>query len=369
MKTAVIVIPTYNEAGNIKELLTSIFNQTAKLPNWNTQVLVVDSTSPDKTAEIVKKLQKEHRNLHIMETPKEGLGKAYTKGFKYAIDRLSAFVVMEMDADLSHDPKEIPAMLKAIEQGSDFVIGSRYIKGGSIPADWGIHRKLFSVVANMFVKYMFMKPQIHEWTSGYRAMKTWIVKEAFSHIENYTGYIFQIALLDFAIKKHARISEIPIHFKDRTAGESKISFGGYIFTIISYILGHSSFVKFVIVGLTGFVLDIGIFYVLTKYAHFVSWHANLISTETAVISNYILNNFWSFSHKKVEHKASAYFRSFLKYNFVSLGSILIQTLGVEFMKHLFGIQYLYLYKVGIIAFVIIPYSYFFFNKFIWKDKR
>jgi len=190
MKTAVIVIPTYNEAGNIKELLEKVFTSTERLENWNVEVLIVDSNSPDKTGEIVKKLQKNNKKLHLMETPKEGLGKAYTKGFRYATEKLQAFVVMEMDADLSHDPKEIPIFLNTIAQGADFVIGSRYIKGGSIPSDWGVHRKIFSIVANMFVKVMFMKPQIKEWTSGYRAMKTWLVKEAFPHIENYNGYVF-----------------------------------------------------------------------------------------------------------------------------------------------------------------------------------
>ncbi|MEO6508353.1 MAG: GtrA family protein, partial [Patescibacteria group bacterium] len=123
------------------------------------------------------------------------------------------------------------------------------------------------------------------------------------------------------------------------------------------------------VGLTGFIFDIGIFYLLTKHADVASWKANLLSTETAVITNYILNNFWSFAHKKVESKASAYISSFIKYNIVSSGSILIQTLGVELMKHLFGDHNIYLYKIGIIAFIIIPYSYFFFNRFIWKDKK
>ncbi len=369
MKIAVIVLPTYNEAGNIEKLIPRIFAEAKDISNWNIEILVVDSNSPDQTSDIVKKLQKEYKKLHLMITEKEGLGKAYTQGFKYAIENLHAYVLFEMDADLQHDPVLISEFLKQIEQGGDMVIGSRYIKGGSIPKNWGIHRKILSISANSIIRLAFMKPQITEWTNGFRAMKAWLVKDALSHISKYSGYVFQIAILDYAIKKHAVIKEIPCQFKDRKTGLSKISVGGYIVGIFSYIFANSPFVKFVIVGGTGFVLDVGLFYMLTKFAHFVSWHANLISTESAVITNYLLNNFWSFSHKRVEHKVGSYIRSFLKYNLVSSGSILIQTVGVEVMKHFFGTGGLYLYKVGIIFFIIIPYSYFFFNKFIWKDKK
>jgi dolichol-phosphate mannosyltransferase len=369
MKKAVIILPTYNEAGNIKELVTRIFEVAEKLENWDLEVVVNDSNSPDKTADIVKALEKKYKKLHLITSEKEGLGKAYVQGFKYAIDELKAYVLFVMDADLQHDPALIPDFLKEIEKGADMVVGSRYMKGGSIPDNWGIDRKILSKSANLFLRLGFMNRKITEWTNGYRAIKVWLIKDAMSHIAKYTGYVFQIAILDYAIKKNAVIKEIPCKFYERKSGTSKISFGGYIFTIFGYVFKHSSFVKFAIVGGTGFLIDIGIFFALTKYAHFVTWHANLISTETAVFANYLLNNFWSFKHKKVEHKASVYVRSFIKYNLVSTGSIAIQTIGLEILKHLFGTQYLYLYKVAIIALIIIPYSYFFFNKFIWKDKR
>lgn len=369
MKKAVIVLPTYNEVSNIKELVPKIFAVADQVENWLIEVVVNDSDSPDGTADVVKELKKKYKKLHLITSKKEGLGRAYIQGFKYAIDELNAYVVFEMDADLSHDPHEIPTFLKAIEQGADMVVGSRYMKGGSIPQDWGVHRKIFSIFGNWTIRTGFMKFHLKEWTNGYRAVKAWLIKEAYPHIENYSGYVFQLAQLDFALKKNAVVKEIPIQFKDRTSGESKISFGGYIFSIFMYIFKNSPFVKFVIVGGTGFIIDVGIFFLLTHYAHFVTWHANLISTETAVVANYLLNNFWSFRHKKVEHKTSAYIQSFLKYNLVSSGSIAIQTIGLEIMKHFFGTQHLYLYKVAIIAVIIIPYSYFFFNKFIWKDKR
>ncbi len=111
MRKAVIVIPTYNEAGNIQNLIEQIFAEAEKIDDWSVELLIVDSNSPDKTAAIVKSLQKNYPELHILETKKEGLGKAYIQGFDYAIENLKAYIVFEMDADFSHDPKKIPDFL------------------------------------------------------------------------------------------------------------------------------------------------------------------------------------------------------------------------------------------------------------------
>ncbi|NTU47191.1 glycosyltransferase family 2 protein [Candidatus Roizmanbacteria bacterium] len=367
MKKAAIIIPTYNEAGNIEKLILSIKDVIADIAQWNISVVVVDSTSKDKTAEIVQELAKKYKFVHLLSTKKEGLGKAYVHGFAYAIERLSPQVIFEMDADLSHDPKEIPHFLKKIENGADFVIGSRYTKGGSTAQDWGIHRKISSMMGNLVLRFGFMKLGIKDWTDGYRAIKTWIIQDSMSHIQNYSGYVFQIALLDSALKRHATITEIPVHFKERTYGSSKINAFEYIAQILFYILWHSSFIKFVVVGGCGFILDFAISFILIEKAHWDAWKATLISTESAIISNFIFNNFWSFAHKKVSGLGS-YLKNFIKFNLVSSGSILIQTLGVAFFDHIFGTQYWYLYKVFIIFFIVIPYSYILYNKLIWKDK-
>ena len=115
MKKAVIILPTFNEAKNVEELLESIHTTIQSIQNWNIELLIVDSNSPDKTAEKVKQLQKFYKNLYLIETPKEGLGKAYLRGFEYAINEMKAFVVFEMDADLSHDPALIPQFLEKIQ--------------------------------------------------------------------------------------------------------------------------------------------------------------------------------------------------------------------------------------------------------------
>ncbi len=368
MRRAVIIVPTYNEEGTIESIIKEVFVQEKKVPNWEIHILVVDSRSQDKTESMVRQLQRIYPRLHLLSIAKEGLGKAYVQGFQYAIEKINPFVLFEMDADLSHDPKEIPVFLHAIEQGADFVVGSRYIKGGSIPQDWGIERKIYSIFANLFIRFGFMRLKITDWTNGYRAIKTWIVKDSLHHIQKYSGYVFQVALLDNAINHKARIYEIPIKFKDRTHGVSKINSFQYIVNTFWYVLSHSSFIKFVIVGFIGFAVDFGISYLLIDKAHWVIWQATLLSTESAIIFNFILNNFWSFSHKRLEHNPGVYAKSFLKFNFISSGSILIQVIGIQLLSNLFGRKLWLLYKVGIIAVIVIPYSYIFYNKFIWKNK-
>ncbi len=368
MKKAVIVLPTYNEKENIEKLITLIDKVRKEISNWEIDILVVDSHSPDRTINEVKKLQKEISNLHFIETKKEGLGKAYINGFQYAIEKLKAYVIFEMDADLSHDPKLIPLFLKEIEKGADFVIGSRYIKGGSIPKDWSFDRKLFSVLGNLIIKFGFMKLRITDWTSGFRAIKTWVVKEVLSYLKNYSGYVFQVAFLDYAIKNGAKINEVPLNFVDRKWGKSKINSFQYIIQTLIYVFLNSSFIKFVIVGVIGFIIDMGILYLLVERLHIATklvWLAQAISAETAIVSNFLLNNFWSFAYKKIKDN---HFLSFIKFNFVSFGSLLIQTIGLQLLVNFFGRELWFLYKVLIIAFIIIPYSYILYNKVIWKEK-
>jgi dolichol-phosphate mannosyltransferase len=369
MKKALIILPTFNEAGSIEKLIEDILAQNKELSNWDIEVLINDSSSTDDTAKIVKILQKKFlKKIYLLETKKEGLGKAYHQAFTYAIDKIQPFVIFQMDADFSHNPNDIPLFLKEIEKGADFVIGARYIKGGSIPKNWGWYRKILSVCGNLTIKLGFMKLKIHDWTSGFRAIKIWIVKDTLAFVKNYSGYVFQIALLDQAIKKNARISEVSINFVDRKYGKSKIIFTQYIFQILLYIFNYSSFIKFVIVGLIGFTIDFGISYFMIEKIHQAVWITTLLSTETAIASNFIMNNFWSFSHKKIEGGALSYIFNFLKFNLVSSGSIIIQAIGIQVLVGFFGRKLWYLYKILIIAFIIIPYSYILYNKFVWKKK-
>ncbi len=367
MKKVAVVAPTYNEIGNIENLIRQVFDQQAKISNWEIHLLIVDSHSKDGTVDTVKKMKKSFNNLHLLETEKEGLGRAYIQGFKYAEENINPYLVMEIDADGQHDPSRIPDFLREIEKGADFVIGTRYSKGGSIPSNWGLHRKILSVGANLFVRLGFMRLKQTEWTNGYRAIKFWLVKKAYGHLENYSGYVFQVAFMDFAIKQNAVMAEIPVHFQERKFDKSKIDAIQYTFQVFIYVLNHSSFIKFIVVGFIGFFIDFGISYLLIDRLHRPVWLGTLASTEIAIVSNFLLNNYWSFAHKKIEGAGSSIL-SFVKFNLVSSGSIAIQTLGMQLLTSFFGKSYWIFYKVGIIFFVIIPYSYILYNKVVWKNK-
>ncbi len=371
MKKAVIIIPTYNEAHDIEKVLSLVLGVTSKINNWQFTVLVIDSTSPDGTAQIVEGLQKKHKNLILIKTKKEGLGKAYMTGFTYALEKLDADLLFEMDADFSHDPAVLPEFIKKIDGGADFVIGSRYGKGGSIPADWGFSRKLYSVLGNLVIRLGFMKLRVRDWTSGYRAIRGWVIKSSLSYIQNSTGYVFQVALLENALKLHAHVEEIPINFVDRKYGVSKLNSGQYIKNTLLYVLTHSSFIKYVVVGGTGFIIDFGLSYLFIEkvHANFPVWLATVLSAEVAIVWNFIWNNYWTFSHKKVEHKSSAFLKSLGKFNMVALGSIVIQAGLIELCVRMFGRSYWYVYKIIILGFIIVPYSYMLYNRVVWKGSR
>jgi dolichol-phosphate mannosyltransferase len=340
MKTATVIIPTYNEAGNIKKTVEKLQSVFEKVSDWKMQILVVDDSSPDKTYEIVKKLQTIHSNVHLLlNKEKGGLGAAYLKGMKHAYGELNSDIVFEFDADLSHNPQKIPDFLKKIDEGYDLVIGSRYIPGGSIPKDWGLHRKFLSKVGNIVIKAILTNFTISDWTTGYRA----ITKETFEKIspemvdQRFSGYTFQIGFLYKAVQKKLKIAEVPFHFKDRTIGKSKIG-PEYIVNNLLYLAKtrieefiQTRIFKFLVVGSTAALVQL---ISLELYRIFFSYLvANILSIETAIVFNFILNNIWTFSDRKLKKREIPF--KFVQFNLTSAGSIIIQMvvafLGLTFI--------------------------------------
>lgn len=380
MKKATIIIPTYNEAENVITLIPEIFETVKKVDNWDTTILIVDDNSPDGTADTVKKLQKKYPKLLLISGKKQGLGKAYVRGFTYVFEHLKSDIIFEMDADGQHEPSLLPSFFREIDNGADFVIGSRYIKGGSIPKEWELHRKFFSYFGNNLVlRFGFMEFSVTDWTSGYRAIRVPFIQKTIQHFEHLDGYTFQIGIVDQALKNKLTIKEIPLVFKDRKVGESKIQTFKFVVDNLLFILTHSAFVKFFIVGLIGAIIDFGVAALLINKFSLFKPHANAISAEVAIISNFFLNNFWSFSYKKIEMTIGSLVRKLIEFNIVSSGSILIQWGGMLLALKLLGDQQdkiffisipsWIIYKVLIICFIIIPYSYFMYNHFIWKDDK
>lgn len=225
----VVVTPTYNEAANIETTITALEAVFAKVPpKYQMEILVVDDSSPDGTAKIVERLQKKYKNVHLLlNKRKSGLGGAYLKGLSYAFDELGAEVAFEFDADGQHQPKHLPSFLRKIDQGYDFVLGSRYIKGGSIPKTWAPHRIFMSATGNWIIRMVLMNFEIKDWTTGYRAIR----REVFKRIEpilregkRFSGYTWNIGQLYNTTLAGFRVGEVPIQFIDRKQGESKLGF-------------------------------------------------------------------------------------------------------------------------------------------------
>ena len=216
MKT-LVVLPTYNESATIAEVLRRI--RATGL--HGVHVLVVDDNSPDGTADLVEAISGELGDIEVLRRPsKAGLGSAYREGFKAGL-RQNYEVLVEMDADLSHDPSVLGDLLAEIDHGADIVIGTRYMPGGSIPG-WSWYRRAISRFGNLYARWMLGLPA-RDATSGYRAYH----RRALEHI-NLTavradGYGFQIEMAYKVLRAGGILAEVPIEFHDRTFGRSKMS--------------------------------------------------------------------------------------------------------------------------------------------------
>ena len=213
-----IVVPTYNEADNVGEMLRLV---RANAPDHD--ILVVDDSSPDGTAEIVQTVGRELGRIELLSRPeKQGLGEAYRAGFGVGIARgYDCFV--QIDADLSHDPAVIPHLLEEIDAGADMVIGSRYVPGGSIP-HWPWFRRFISRWGNRYAS-LVLGFKVRDATSGYRAHRLEALQAIDFDQTRSKGYGFQIEIAYRVRRAGGRIREIPIAFTDRVRGHSKMTWG------------------------------------------------------------------------------------------------------------------------------------------------
>jgi dolichol-phosphate mannosyltransferase len=273
---AVIIIPTYNERENLSSLIAALQKQFERIRH-EMHVLVVDDSSPDGTADVVRKLQASHTNLHLLMGRKQGLGVAYIRGMRHAMDALGAEVVYEMDADFSHRPEDVPQLMAVIDQGADFVIGSRYVTGGTIPNEWGWLRRLNSRFGNLVARYVAGIYSVRDCTAGFRAIRASTLSSIDFDKLRVQGYAtFSIDLMiniggrtyllmhrTAAKVRKAKIVETPVDFIDRTHGDSKLGLRDIVEFIINawWIRYDSSktFIKFLLVGASGVVVNIGFF--------------------------------------------------------------------------------------------------------------
>lgn len=374
MDKVVIVMAAWNEAENIKRMIDTLFDEVFPKINAEMHLLVVDNHSSDGMTQIVEEEMKKRKNLHIVQQgDKKGLGNAYVAGFKYAVAKLNADAVMEMDADGQHPPEFVKPMVDAYLAGADYCIGSRYVPGGSVPKEWALFRKAVSFFGNLFIRIVLVKPSIHDLTTGFRLtrVKGVLDKIDLDNLMEKERFAYKVDLIYQSIKNAKKVVEVPLEFRPRITDKSKFNTKEMVSTFkLAVILGirdKARFIRFGIVGFMGYVVNAVFLALFTKW-QFPSALAWGLSTEFAIINNFIFNNAWTFKSEKITG-ISAIIKKFLQFNFTSMGALLIQTVFGSISDAVFGAQNRQLALPFIILFLVLPYNYFMYNRVIWKTKK
>ena len=361
------VLPTYNEEENIENIIQQILKEEKNQSKHTFSILVVDDNSTDETQAIVQRYISLNSKIHLVTGQKKGLGDAYKRGFKFALNDLKADVIFQMDSDGQHDASLIPDFVSYIEEGKDVVIGSRFIDGGTTP-DFSFSRLLMSKVGNLLVRYVGGITQVKDCTSGYRAIRASYLKELdFSYLST-RGYSFQSSLICDLAWRGADISEIPIEFSSRQGGESKLAIRDQIEFLLNIPrLGFRNledFMKYSLVGVSGVFVNLGLYLFLTRYYEISELVAPLIAIESALISNFILNNFWTFGKRITQSRIRV---KFVKFHLVSGFSALINYSAFLTLFLVFGLYDILANLIGIGLAAIV--NYLINSNWTWKGNK
>lgn len=338
MRRVVVVAPTYNEEENVEKLIKEVLAQQKFSDNFEIHILISDSHSPDKTIEIAEKIALGNDRVHVIDVVERGIGVGIVKGFEYAVSNLGADVLIMIDADLSHDPAVIPSFLREIEKEVDLVIGSRYIKGGDNRLS--LHRRIFSLCANIIIRFLVRLYRIHEFTTSYRALTVDLYKKInFDKVPwKSKSFVFQSAFVYEAAMVAKRVVEVPIIFSDRRRGRSKMQTFRYIYEVMRYSLSiawirYQTLIRFSVVGVTGTIVDFAFYKILINIVNILPYISKLFSTEMGIINNFIWNNTWTFRARK---NRTPLWRKFMMYNFFAIGGGVIASIMIYFLTKWFG---------------------------------
>lgn len=383
MQRVVIVMPVWNEAENIKEMIQVLQKTEFPKIDADMHLLIVDNHSQDGTDKIVEEASKKYKqslrggagkNIHLIQQKNKGLGWAYVTGMEYAITTLKADAVLEMDGDFQHPTRFVKPMVEAFTiDGADYVIGSRYIPGGSVPKEWAMSRKFISFFGNLFIRLCLLNFKIHDLTTGFRLAR---VKGVLDQIKleelmELNRFAYKVDLLYQSLKLSSKTVEVPLEFASRVREKSKFNYKEMVSTfkvaIILGILDKKRLIKFGVVGATGFVIN---FIALRFFRGFglpevLAW---ALSTELAIISNFTFNNIWTFRNEQISGIGQVV-KKFLQFNLTSAGAIVIQSIAGPIGVGIVGAKWDFLVLAFVVAFMVLPYNYFMYNKVIWKTKK
>ncbi len=350
MKKVSVVLPTYNEVANVEKTTQKVLDQQKSLPGFEISVIIAnDVRSSDGTKELGKKLAA-RKNIYYIEV-EPGLGVGLIEGHKFALKNLKPDILAQLDADGQVEADVVVRMVKAIEEGYNLAIGSRFVKGGKNQLSFT--RRLFTTGASMFFRIMVGPWDVAEVTNSARAF----TPELFARINlqrlpwKERTFIVQPAFLHEAILAGAKYKEVPLVFKNRLEGYSKNKVFNYTYDVISYCLDarlHSfgiklplyrysrkakTLVKFSLVGVVGTVVDFFFYKMFINMLALPPATAKGFSAEIAIMNNFFLNNFWTFKYRKTKTNL---WQKLAIFNLVSLGGLVIAVLVVKFLHNVYG---------------------------------
>ena len=336
---ACVVLPTYNEAENIESITKAIFATQSDIDTHQLYVIVVDDNSPDGTQEIIKKQMKQFPRLHLVTGNKVGLGDAYKRGFSFATSTFKPDLMLQMDADGQHDPTLIPKFINLANDGFSLVIGSRFVPGGSTPG-FSYWRKFLSIVGNFLIRHLGKASNVQDCTSGFRCIKANLFPKCNLDGLSTRGYSFQSSLVCELIRNGAKPIEVPIIFRDRVTGQSKLALKDqieFLVNVTKITFRYSEdFIKYCLVGLVGVAVNLGAYLLLNRYFQIPLQVASLIAIETSIVSNFLFNNYWTF---KKRPKTLSMFRRLVNFHIAAgISGILFYYLFFMLLTTVLGIN-------------------------------
>jgi dolichol-phosphate mannosyltransferase len=370
-KQVLIILPTYNEAENIGLMLGELLKVAKTLKSYQLSILVVDDKSPDGTAQIAKHYQEVHQNILLLSGPKSGLGDAYIRAMKYGLQQGDYYAFIMMDADFSHNPSSIPALLDKLAEQNDYVIGSRYVAGGYVPGTWPMLRILNSRFANFVAKlFVGFDKEISDVTGGFKAIRVDALRQISLDDINATGYCFQVSLLYAFVKEGYRVTEVPISFADRKHGNSKLAYKDVLeFLYRIYLLNPNSparrICNFALVGLSGTAVNLVTLTILLRFLHLESTVADALAIEVSILSNYLLNNRYTFKNTEADDRTLR--ETWLgagKFNLAAISGAVVSLAIFTVLFKFAHINYVFadLLAIGL----SMSWNYWMSVKFVWK---
>lgn len=346
-RRVVVVAPTYNERGSIEKVIELILAQNGKVAGFDIHVLVADSHSPDGTGQLAEKEARKNSKVHVLDVKERGLGLGIVKGYDYALKKLHADVLMQIDADLQHDPNDIPKFLEKIKEGYNYIQGSRYAKGGANLIS--PMRQLFTIGLNITMRILTGIWIISDFSPSYKAY----TKELFLKMDwvsipwQGTTFLIQPAAVVEAYKAGAKMCEVPIIFRNRRADRSKNEIFNYIVDVLGYTVEYrlskwgvkfpvlywarrsKTFIKFGTVGFMGTLVDFLFYKIFILKFGLIPPTAKLFSTTIAIQNNFLINNIWTFRKRKTKNSLGG---RLVLFNLVSSGGVAI-SYGIVYLLH------------------------------------